>query len=82
MGFQIMGTGHLKTVSLYPKLIRQQGHGYHDYLLRLSDSVYVNLSEEQVRDLWRQIVKDQSGLSQDDVDKLRAELKELHRKIK
>jgi hypothetical protein len=64
-------------MTLYPQLVRNTYFDHHDYTLRLSDTMDCRLSEDQVQLLWQQIVRDQSGLTADEVASLQAEIAEI-----
>jgi hypothetical protein len=60
-------------MNLYPQLVRNQRHDYHDYTLQLSDSgVDVRLTEQQVLSLHDQIEQDQKPIGDEDAAVLRA----------
>lgn len=64
-------------MSVYPVLVRNQGHDYHDYTLLVADDVRVTLSQQQLVSLWKQIEADQKPLSDEDVAKLKADLAQI-----
>lgn len=67
-------------VNLYPRLVRHQGHGCHDYTLRLADNVDVRLTEPQVLSLREQIDQDQNPISEEDAAELRTALADIRAK--
>lgn len=53
-------------MSFYPVLVRNQYHNGHDYTVRLSDTIEVRWSEEQLLRMREQIEQDQKPLNRDD----------------
>lgn len=64
-------------MNVYPVLVRNQGHDYHDYTLLVADNVKVILSQDQLVSLAKQIEDDQTPMSAEDLAQIKAELADI-----